>query len=117
MAVRGGRCTAELSDDPPYAYHFKDLHTMKKSLQAKQLDSLAVSELGLVTPGVLVRHPFFGNGRVVALFEFPNGENSIGIEFESVGYKAISPEYGKLQMASSAVGSTLMDKFRRLLGS
>ena len=74
---------------------------MKKSLRnAVAIESLEVPGLGLVTKGLKVRHPKFGAGTVVALFRFPPYcpmRHSIGVQFESVGYTALAPEYAKLQ--------------------
>jgi hypothetical protein len=41
----------------------------------------------------------FGEGTVVALFEFSQGGYSIGVEFATVGYKASTPQHAKLQLA------------------
>ena len=74
---------------------------MNKSVEATKIESLEVPELGKVTVGLRVTHPQFGSGTVVALFRFPPGGpvgHSIGIEFESVGYKALAPEYAKLSL-------------------
>ena len=74
---------------------------MKKSIrETVEIDSLEVADLGVITRGVRVRHPSFGPGTVVAPFEWPTYSplrNTIGIEFDSVGYKALAPEYAKLQ--------------------
>lgn len=74
---------------------------MKKSLDVKKVESLSVPGLGVVKPGLQVIHPHFGVGTVVALFEFPPisaTRYSIGIEFGSVGYKALVPKYAKLKL-------------------
>jgi hypothetical protein len=74
---------------------------MKKSIDATEIESLEVSGLGTVTIGLKVTHPVFGAGTVVALFRFPPGgstSHSIGVEFASVGYKALAPEYAKLSL-------------------
>ena len=75
---------------------------MKKSIaDATQIEALDVPGLGKVTKNLKVVHPLFGAGTVVALFEFPAGgpvSHSIGIEFVSVGYKALAPEFAKLQL-------------------
>jgi hypothetical protein len=74
---------------------------MKKSIDATEIESLEVAGLGKVTRGLKVVHPVFGAGTVVALYSFPPGgvtSHSIGIEFASVGYKALAPEYAKLNL-------------------
>ncbi|WP_090449663.1 hypothetical protein [Dyella sp. OK004] len=76
---------------------------MKKGIQATELESLDVDGLGLVKKGLRVVHPMFGTGTVVALFAFHRGGHSIGVEFVTAGYKALAPEYAKLQLAD--VGS------------
>jgi hypothetical protein len=70
-----------------------------KGSEATSIDSLEVAELGLVKQGLKVNHPFFGLGTVVALFSLPDGGNTIGVEFDSCGYKALVPQYAKLQLA------------------
>jgi hypothetical protein len=74
---------------------------MKKSIEAVEIESLEVPGLGALTRGVQVTHPVFGAGSVVALFRFPPGgpsSHSIGVQFLSVGYKALAPEYAKLKL-------------------
>lgn len=73
---------------------------MKKSIQAEGIESLDVAGLGLARKGLRVTHPLFGDGTVVALFAFPHGGHSIGVEFATVGYKALAPEYAKLQLTA-----------------
>jgi hypothetical protein len=74
---------------------------MKKSIrEAVEIQSLDVAGLGTVTRGLKVSHPVFGAGTVVSLFEFPPHSatrHSIGVQFESVGFKALAPEYAKLK--------------------
>ena len=74
---------------------------MKKSIrEAVELESLDIPGLGTVTRGLKVSHPMFGVGTVVSLFEFPPHSlthHSIGVQFETVGFKALAPEYAKLQ--------------------
>jgi hypothetical protein len=72
---------------------------MKKSISSEKLGSLNVDGLGRVSKGLRVVHPLFGEGIVVALFEFSQGGHSIGVEFATVGYKALTPQYAKLQLA------------------
>lgn len=74
---------------------------MKKGIEAEEISLLDVKELGQVSRGIRVTHPVFGEGTVVALFALPRGGHSIGVEFGTVGYKALAPEYAKLQLASS----------------
>ena len=72
---------------------------MKAGIDATEIELLEVTGLGLVTKGLAVQHPTFGQGTVVALFRFPPGcptSHSIGVEFATVGYKALAPEYAKL---------------------
>jgi hypothetical protein len=46
-----------------------------------------------------VVHPYFGPGVVTALFVFTvTWQRSVAVEFGSVGYKALAPEYAKLQL-------------------
>jgi hypothetical protein len=74
---------------------------MKKTIQdAVEISSLDVPGLGTVQAGLKVIHPVFGRGTVVAIFEFPQPSkvrHSIGIEFESAGYKPLAPEYARLR--------------------
>jgi hypothetical protein len=74
---------------------------MKKSIRdAVEISSLEVPGLGTVQAGLKVVHPVFGRGAVVAIFEFPpysKIRHTIGIEFEDVGYKPLTPEYARLQ--------------------
>jgi hypothetical protein len=73
---------------------------MKKSLEATSVSHMDVEGLGTLKPGMKVVHPHFGSGVVKALFVFTvTGQRSIGIEFATVGYKALVPEYAKLQLA------------------
>jgi len=77
---------------------------MKTGIDATEIESLEVSGLGLVTKGLIVQHPMFGQGKVVALFRFPPGgstSHSIGVEFTTVGYKALAPEYARLTRTSA----------------
>jgi hypothetical protein len=75
---------------------------MKKAFKdVVEIEALEVAELGTVVKGLAVKHFMFGAGVVVAIFQFPDGENTIGIEFEKVGYKALVPKYAKLQLATS----------------
>lgn len=75
---------------------------MKKSFrEAKEIESLDIPETGMLTKGIRVNHPVFGEGVVVALFEFPPyvpQRHCVGIEFSSVGYKPLSPQYAKLSL-------------------
>jgi hypothetical protein len=74
---------------------------MKKSIrEAVEIQSLDVPGLGTVTKGLKVSHPVFGTGTVVSLFEFPPHSatrHSIGVQFESIGFKALAPEYARLK--------------------
>jgi hypothetical protein len=74
---------------------------MKKSIrEAVEIQSLDVFALGTVTKGLRVVHPIFGAGTVVSLFEFPphsTTRHSIGVQFETVGFKALAPEYANLR--------------------
>jgi hypothetical protein len=74
---------------------------MKKSIRkAVEIQSLDVAGLGIVTRGLMVSHPMFGAGTVVSLFEFPPHSatrHSIGVRFDSVGFKALAPECAKLK--------------------
>ena len=74
---------------------------MKKSIRdAVRIDSLDVQGLGTVTVGLKVVHPVFGRGTVVSIAEFPpycKTRHSVGVQFETVGFKALAPEYAKLK--------------------
>ena len=74
---------------------------MKKSIRdAVQIESLEVEGLGTVTKGLKVVHPVFGSGTVVSLWEFPPYcpiRHSIGVQFETGGYKTLAPDYAKLK--------------------
>jgi hypothetical protein len=65
---------------------------------AAPIESLDLAGLGQITKGLSVRHPVFGKGVVTAIFRFRDGKHSIGIEFQEHGYKALAPEYAKLQL-------------------
>ena len=75
---------------------------MKKSIQGVEIESLEIVGLGLATRGLAVVHPLFGPGKIVALFALPRNVNTIGVEFDSCGYKALVPEYAKLTLQASA---------------
>lgn len=91
---------------------------MTKKLDAKELDALEVKGVGKVAPGMLVEHPFFGVGKVDAIFEFAeSGQNSIRIDFSEHGSKALAPEFANLRLPSEPVNkkgllSKILDRFR-----
>ena len=61
-----------------------------------------MSGLGTVIEGLRVRHHAFGLGTVVEIIEFPPyvpNRHALGVEFETAGYKVLSPEYAKLARA------------------
>jgi hypothetical protein len=85
----------------------------KYIMDAVQIDSLEVQNIGEVTVGLRVRHPYFGVGTVKGVFRFPDDKHAIGVEFDSTyGYKALAPEYAKLQLAKEAKASII----KRLFG-
>lgn len=70
---------------------------MTSKLDGKELESLSVSGIGDVIPGMKVEHPIFGLGKVEAIFEFSKSDsNTIRVNFEKHGSKALVPEYAKL---------------------
>ncbi len=70
---------------------------MPSKLDGKEIESLAVSGIGEVTPGMKVVHPIFGLGEVEGIFEFvQSDDNIIRINFENHGSKSLVPEYAKL---------------------
>ncbi|MFT6085253.1 MAG: hypothetical protein ACJA11_000478 [Glaciecola sp.] len=72
---------------------------MAKKMDAKEIESIDVEGLGLVQKGMKVEHPMFGLGVVESIFEFiKSGENTIRINFEKYGSKALVPEYAKLTL-------------------
>jgi hypothetical protein len=64
---------------------------------SEELAQLEIKGLGLVSVGFLVEHEHFGKGEVEAIFQLSSGENTIRINFERHGSKALVPEYANLQ--------------------
>ena len=87
---------------------------MKKSLEAKKLQSMEIEGIGKVVPGMMLEHPFFGLGEVEEIFEFiSSGENSIRINFNKIGSKALTQKYAKLTLPkSSCIVSRLLRAFK-----
>lgn len=71
---------------------------MIKSRDAIEISSLDIPGLGTVKKGLKVVHPHFGDGMVVGLFVFPDGEHLVGVEFAAVGYKALAPGLAHLRL-------------------
>ncbi len=63
----------------------------------KSVSEMEVEGLGLVQPGLKVKHPVFGRGKVFKLAIFDSGERTIGVQFRSHGEKWLVPEYAKLE--------------------
>jgi hypothetical protein len=63
----------------------------------EELAQLEIKGLGVVSTGFLVQHEHFGKGEVEAVFQFASGENTVRINFEQHGSKALVPEYANLQ--------------------
>jgi hypothetical protein len=79
-------------------HHYQEF-SMAKKMDAKEIESIDVEGLGLVQKGMKVEHPMFGLGVVESIFEFiKSGENTIRINFEKYGSKALVPEYAKLTL-------------------
>ncbi|MCU7810286.1 MAG: hypothetical protein KZQ77_03490 [Candidatus Thiodiazotropha sp. (ex Notomyrtea botanica)] len=77
---------------------------MKKSLEAKKLKSLEINGIGKVAPGMMLEHPYFGLGEVEEIFVFvSSGENSIRINFNKYGSKALVPEYANLSLPKTKI--------------
>ena len=79
---------------------------------AKVIPNLEVDGIGNVVPGLRVEHPKFGSGEVEELYELEDGSNTIRVDFDTFGSKALVPEYAKLSResrakAKSASGSVL----------
>ncbi len=70
---------------------------MPKKGETKELTELEIPNIGIITRGIIVEHPMFGTGEVEAIFEFiKSGENTIRINFDKHGSKALVPEYANL---------------------
>lgn len=63
----------------------------------EEIGQLEVKGLGLVSAGYFVKHGHFGIGEVEGVYQFSSGQNSIRINFERHGSKALVPEYANLQ--------------------
>ena len=88
---------------------------MPKKLDTKELDSLEVDGIGTIERGMNVEHPMFGLGVVENIFEFiKTGENTIRINFEKHGSKALVPEHANLSLPKqkSKSGSFLSKLFK-----
>ena len=59
---------------------------------AKILPSLVVDGIGNIAPGLRVEHPKFGAGEIEELYELEDGSNTIRVNFDSFGSKALVPE-------------------------
>ncbi|WHI45395.1 hypothetical protein [Microbulbifer sp. VAAF005] len=89
---------------------------MLKKMDAVELESLEVNGIGFVTPGMKIVHPMFGAGEVESIFEFvESGENTIRINFDQHGSKALVPKYAKLSAPKpkNKKGSFLSSLFKR----
>ena len=58
-----------------------------------------VKGLGEVEPGIDVRHPVFGQGKIERLLTSPDGFQMVEIEFTEHGMKTVVPEYARLSLA------------------
>ncbi len=61
------------------------------------VSEMEVEGLGLVRPGLKVKHPKFGRGEVSSLAQWETGERTIGVKFRTHGEKWLVPEYAKLK--------------------
>ncbi len=87
---------------------------MPSKLDDKELESLTVNGIGEVIPGMKLEHPLFGLGEVEAIFEFiKSGENTIRINFEKHGSKALVPEYANLTIPKEKKASFFGKLFKR----
>ena len=65
---------------------------------AKIIPNLEVDGIGDVVPGLRVEHPKFGAGEIEELYELEDGSNTIRVNFDSFGSKALVPEYASLSL-------------------
>ncbi len=70
---------------------------MSSKKEPRNIDQLEVVGLGIAEPGKKVKHPMFGKGIIEELFEYPDGTNTIRVQFQKHGSKALVPEYANLQ--------------------
>ena len=80
--------------------------------ECEELSELEIKGLGVVSTGFLVQHKNFGKGEVEGVFRFSSGENTIRINFEQHGSKALVPEYANLQPYEQK--STLFGKLKNI---
>ena len=72
---------------------------MSKKMEAKELDSLEVDGIGLITPGIQLEHPVFGLGQVETIFKFVKSDDiTICINFDKHGSKTLVPKYANLSL-------------------
>ena len=72
---------------------------MAHKLDAKELDSIEIEGVGEVRAGMVLELTIFGVGEVEAIFEFiKSGENTIRVNFEKHGSKALVPKYASLSL-------------------
>jgi len=64
---------------------------------SEELAQLEIKGLGIVSAGFHVQHEHFGKGEVEGVFQLSSGENTVRINFEQHGSKALVPEYANLQ--------------------
>jgi hypothetical protein len=69
---------------------------------AKIIHNLEVDGVGDVVLGLRVEHPKFGAGEIEELYELEDGSNTIRVNFDSFGSKALVPEYANLTRESKA---------------
>ncbi|MGB2740701.1 MAG: hypothetical protein WBC60_09135 [Cognaticolwellia sp.] len=87
---------------------------MASKLDIKELESLFVTGLGDVTPGMKLEHTLFGLGEVEAIFEFiKSGDNTIRINFDNCGSKTLVPEYANLAVPKGNLFSVFGKLFKK----
>ena len=88
---------------------------MGQKRPAKAIPNLEVLGIGNVVPGLRVEHPKFGTGKVEELYELEDGSNTIRVNFDTFGSKALVPEYAKLTIESRTKTDTVLNSvFSRL---
>ncbi|MDJ0710808.1 MAG: hypothetical protein QNJ14_10475 [Woeseiaceae bacterium] len=70
---------------------------MSSKKKPNLVDDMDVDGLGVVKPGMKVKHPTFGRGVVCGLAVWDSGERTIGVEFSGHGERWLVPEYANLK--------------------